>query len=299
MTEHPAGKSVGVLVTGSGRLSRALQRQPWPEGFVPVFMGRSQLDIVTGDIDAVLARHAIKLIINTAAWTDVDAAEGEPKGARRVNVDGAARLAEAATRRGAAMLQVSTDYVFGQGTGPWGEGDEPGPLNVYGVTKLAGEKAVLRANPLAVVVRTSWLFDSQSSNFLTTMLSLSDRAEIGVIGDQQGSPTSTDDLAAGLLQLAGAKIDGAARVLHFANAGGATRLEFARAIFERAAAHGLMTPALKPTLAADWPAAAIRPSDSRLSIEGWTDMGLPTPRRWREAVNDAVDQWIANRGASS
>ena len=299
MIEHPAGKSAGVLVTGSGRLSHALQRQSWPQGFVPVFMGRSQLDIVTGDIDAVLARHAIKLVINTAAWTDVDAAENEPEGSRRVNVDGAARLAEAAARRGAAMLHVSTDYVFGQGAGPWREGDEPGPLNVYGVTKLAGEEAVLRANPLAVIVRTSWLFDSQSSNFLATMLGLSDRAEIGVIGDQQGSPTSPDDLAAGLLQLAGARIDGAARVLHFANAGGATRLEFARAIFERAAAHGLMTPALKPTLAVDWPAAAVRPSDSRLSIEGWTDMGLPTPRGWREAVNDAVDQWIANRGASS
>ncbi len=299
MTEHLVGDPIRVLVTGSGRLSRALQRQPWPHGFVPIFLGRSQLDIVTGDIDAVLARHAINLIINTAAWTDVDAAECDPEGARRVNVDGALRLAEAAARRGAGMLHISTDYVFGQGDGPWLEDDETRPLGVYGMTKLNGEQAVLAANPLAVVVRTSWLFDASSSNFLTAMLGLSGRTEIGVIADQQGSPTSTDDLAAGLLHLAMARIGETVKVIHFANAGGATRLEFANAIFDRARAHGVAGPTLKPTLAADWPAAAVRPSDSRLSIERWTVLGLPAPRDWREAVYDAVDQWFAAEGKGS
>lgn len=296
MIERSTGGPIGVLVTGNGRLARALRRQVWEPKFTPVFMGRSRLDIVTGDIDAALDQGHIDLVINTAAWTDVDAAERDPQGAQSVNVIGAGRLAEAAARRGVAMLHISTDYVFGQGEGPWREDDEARPLGVYGASKLAGERAVLTANPSARIVRTAWLFDAFSSNFLTVMLGLAGRGEVSVIADQQGSPTSTDDLAAGLLHLAAAGRRGGAGVLHFANAGGATRLEFAKAIFDRAHAHGVVMPVLKPISAAAWPAAAVRPSDSRLSIERWIGEGLQAPRCWRQAVNAAVDQWVAADG---
>jgi dTDP-4-dehydrorhamnose reductase len=204
-------------------------------------------------------------------------------------------LAEAVRRRGAVLAHLSTDYVFGQGQGPWREDSRCEPLNVYGQSKRAGELAILACDPSAFIIRTAWLFDGVSANFLTAMLALTDREGLDVTDDQIGSPTFTDDLADGLIALLGQRerleSEGGGGVLHFVNAGeGATRLQMAQAVFEAVSGPGAVTPRLHPVSQRDWPSAAVRPLDSRLSMARWSKLGLPTPRHWRDAVVAAVQQ---------
>lgn len=288
-----------VLVTGGGRMARALARRPWPAGLQPVYRTRAQLDLAVDDLDQALAEADVDAVLNTAAWTDVDGAEARREDAWRANVEAPARLADAVQRRGAVLVHLSTDYVFGHGEGPWDEDSPCAPLGVYGQSKRAGELEVLARAPCAFVVRTAWLFDGLSPNFLTAMLALADRQELDVVADQQGSPTFTDDLADGLLALLGRtealSRDGGGPVLHFANAGqGATRLDMAQAVFEAAfqaaGEPGAASPRLHPVAARDWPSAAERPRDSRLSTRRWSERGLPAPRPWRDAVAAAVRQ---------
>lgn len=288
-----------VLVTGAdGRVGCALQRISWPADLIPVFTRRSQLDLCGAeDLRPILERTGAGLVINAAAWTDVDGAEGAAEAAWRVNLDGVARLAAAAADCGAALIHLSTDYVFGDGMGPRSEDDEIVPLGVYGASKRAGEVAALAANPQTTVLRTSWLFDGLSPNFLTAMAERASRASLEIVADQQGSPTLTDDLARGLLDLSALRADQRPPVLHFANQGGATRIELARVIFDCLAVEP--QPELVPVAGATWPAAVMRPTDSRLSISRWISLGLPAPRPWGDAVRAGVDQWRSVRGAIS
>lgn len=298
-----------VLVIGAGRVARALARRPWPLGLQAVYQGRSVLDLTTADLDDALDRAGADAVINTAAWTDVDGAEAHRTEAWAVNANAPARLAEATRRRGAALVHLSTDYVFGQGEGPWSEGAYCAPLNVYGESKRAGEQEVLARDPAAWVVRTAWLFDGASPNFLTAILARREDATLGVITDQRGSPTFTDDLADGLLALLssqGARADMGEvaggprdRILHFANGGeGVTRLQMAQAVFQAALRPGEAAPTLQPILSSEWPSAALRPADSRLSIERWVKRGLPVPRLWTEAIAAAVVQVQRHGGGS-
>lgn len=284
-------RAARVLVTGGGRVARALARRPWPQGLTPIYRSRRELDLTTADLSRALDEIKADVVINTAAWTDVDGAESHRAAAWAANVEAAARLADATRRCGVFLLHLSTDYVFGHGEGPWREDSPSEPLGVYGESKRAGELEVLARDPGGLVVRTAWLFDGVSSNFLTTMMNLRGRATLDVVSDQRGSPTFTDDLADGLLALSAQTAGRRCGLLHFANAGeGATRFQVAHKIFQVALISGEEAPRLRPLSSRDWPSAALRPADSRLSIARWREWGLPVPRDWKSAVVAAVEQ---------
>lgn len=195
---------------------------------------RADLDIT--DADAVAERFeqaSPAVVINCAAWTDVDGAEENEEAATVINATGAETVAAEAARVGAEIVHISTDYVFdGTKRAPYLENDSTNPLSAYGRSKLAGEIAVATANKRHFIVRTSWLFGIAGPNFVETMLRLaSDHGEVLVVHDQVGSPTYTWHLAHGLMRL----IEGAAYGIHHLTAAGSCSwFEFAREIFDQA-----------------------------------------------------------------
>jgi dTDP-4-dehydrorhamnose reductase len=219
-----------------------------------VSLTRSQLDVTDRDaVRAVITGDDI--VINCAAWTDVDGAEDHEDEALRINRDGARNMAEAA----GAVLYVSTDYVFdGTKREPYVESDPVNPQSAYGRTKLAGERVTAEANPRHYIVRTSWLFGPGGKNFVETMLGLG--PEVRVVDDQVGSPTFTGHLADALARLARTEDYG---VHHLTASGSCSWFEFAREIFARA---GSDTRA-KPCTTADFPRPAPRPAYSVLGSE--------------------------------
>jgi dTDP-4-dehydrorhamnose reductase len=219
-----------------------------------VSLTRSQLDVTDRDaVRAVITGDDI--VINCAAWTDVDGAEEHEDEALRINRDGARNVAEAA----GAVLYVSTDYVFdGTKREPYVESDPVNPQSAYGRTKLAGERVTAEANPRHYIVRTSWLFGPGGKNFVETMLGLG--PEVRVVDDQVGSPTFTGHLADALARLARTEDYG---VHHLTASGSCSWFEFAREIFARA---GSDTRA-EPCTTADFPRPAPRPAYSVLGSE--------------------------------
>ena len=192
-----------------------------------VGLTRAELDVT----DAPAVREALtgSVVVNCAAYTDVDGAEADPERAHEVNAQGARNVAEVAAR----VIYVSTDYVFdGSKAGPYVESDPVNPLSAYGRSKLAGERATLSASPHSLVVRTAWLFGAGGGNFVATMLRLGeDREAVEVVDDQVGSPTFTGHLADALWALASGSRHG---FLHVAGGGSCSWFDFARAIFKRA-----------------------------------------------------------------
>jgi len=219
-----------------------------------VSLTRSQLDVTDRDaVRAVITGDDI--VINCAAWTDVDGAEDHEDEALRINRDGARNMAEAA----GAVLYVSTDYVFdGTKREPYVESDPVNPQSAYGRTKLAGERVTAEAKPRHYIVRTSWLFGPGGKNFVETMLGLG--PEVRVVDDQVGSPTFTGHLADALARLARTEDYG---VHHLTASGSCSWFEFAREIFARA---GSDTRAV-PCTTADFPRPAPRPAYSVLGSE--------------------------------
>jgi len=272
-----------------------LARAEWPEGLPPVLAARAELDALDpASLQAVLDRRRPSILINAAGWTDVDGAERDPEGARRLNLDLAAVLAAGAARTGARLIHVSTDYVFdGEGARPYVETDPTHPLGVYGRTKLEGEHAVLAAAPDSLIVRTAWLVGPERSNFLTAILEKADwGGPIEVTDDQFGSPTTTDSLAQALVGLARRLArDSAAPggVYHYAGAGEASWRDLAEAILKaRQAAGGPAAPPVAGRPADTGPGRAPRPRRSPLASEALArDYGLTAPP-WREAVADLV-----------
>ncbi|WP_406688798.1 dTDP-4-dehydrorhamnose reductase [Saccharopolyspora sp. ID03-671] len=230
------------------------------------------------------------VVINTAAYTAVDAAESDPDGAHQVNVAGPAALAEACRDSDLPLLHVSTDYVFpGDADRPYEPTDDTGPRTVYGRTKLDGEQAVLDSGARAWIVRTAWVYGAHGGNFVKTMARLAaQRDELSVVDDQIGSPTWAADLAAGLLELAEPVATGlgpSQRVLHCTNTGSTSWFEFARAIFTEL---GLDPRRVNPCTTADYPTKTPRPAYSVLSGDAWHDAGLTPLRPWHEALHQAL-----------
>ncbi|MGI8591771.1 MAG: dTDP-4-dehydrorhamnose reductase [Nakamurella sp.] len=280
---------IGLLVTGArGQLGSDVMRAADSAGFRAVGLGSADLDITdSGAVEAAVADLAAAsdiertVVINCAAYTAVDAAETDQEAAFAVNVTGAENLARAAASNGARFVHISTDYVFpGNGTSPYETDDPTGPRNVYGSTKLAGERAVLAAHPDAQVVRTAWVYGASKTNFVKTMVSLeATRDTISVVDDQLGSPTWSADLASGLLELARTQVPGG--VLHATGAGQTTWCGFARAVFDEIGAD----PARVLPITTDaFPRPAPRPAYSVLSARAWAQAGLVPLRDWRAAL---------------
>jgi dTDP-4-dehydrorhamnose reductase len=224
-----------VLVAGAGgMLGRDLMLAAGNAGHDVVGFGHAELDITN---PAVLEKKCDlerpDVVINSAAWTDVDGAEEAEEAAFAANGTGAGNVAAAAAAVGASVVQVSTDYVFDGAKGaPYVESDQPAPLSAYGRTKLAGEEAAAAANKRHFIVRSAGLFGIGGANFVETMLRLAaDHGEVLVVRDQVGSPTYTWHLAYGIVRL----IEGIEYgIHHMAAQGQCSWYEFAREIFEQA-----------------------------------------------------------------
>ena len=296
-----------LLVAGrDGQLARALAPCFAAAGWQVRAMGRADgLDLsgpagaIGEAVRAAFGPRAPDLVVNAAAYTAVDRAEGEPEAALAVNRDGARALAAAAAELGAPVLHVSTDYVFDGAKGaPYTESDPTAPIGAYGRSKLDGERAVLAAHPRAAVLRTSWVVSAAGQNFLRTMLRLAEtRDEVSVVADQRGAPTFAADLADAILRMAPRLLaapagDPAFGVFHLAGAPDTTWHGFAGAVFAAAARRGRRVPVLHAIATADYPTPTRRPADSRLDCSRIRDVhGVGRPD-WRAALERALDELI-------
>lgn len=219
------------------------------------------------------------VIIHCAAYTAVDKAESQPVLCHTVNVLGTRYLAEAAKNIDAKFLYISTDYVFnGTLDRPYEVDDTPDPLGVYGCTKLKGEQEVQSILKKYYIVRTSWVFGQNGGNFVKTMLRLGrERGSVSVVADQYGSPTYTADLAALLVKMIRTDKYG---VYHATNEGFCSWYEFAREIFKTADIDVILT----PVTTAEYPTAAVRPKNSRLSKRSLTEAGFEALPDWQDAL---------------
>lgn len=295
------GEGLAVLVPGgTGQLGRELVAQA-PAGALVRSPGRAALDLtkagavveaVTSLAEAAADNGLNPVVINTAAYTAVDAAESEQARAFAVNSDGPRMLAAACSSCGVPLVHVSTDYVFpGTADRPYETDDALGPRSVYGLTKLAGEDAVLGSGARAWVVRTAWVYGAHGANFVKTMIRLAgERDTLSVVDDQRGSPTWTADLARGLLELAGRVVGDrppTQRVLHCTGAGDTTWFGFARAVFEEL---GADPERVLPSTTKDFPRPAPRPAYSVLSNESWHAAELTPLPHWRSALTSAFPE---------
>jgi len=250
---------------------------------------RDVLDITDpAAVAAVVPGHDV--VLNAAAWTDVDGAEADEAGATRLNGTAVGYLAQACAASGARLLHVSTDYVFaGDATSPYPEDAATAPINAYGRSKLVGERAVLDTLPeTGYVVRTAWLYATHARNFVTTMLKLAQQRDtVSVVDDQYGQPTWAGALAAQLVALGRAAHAGAAPagIYHGTAAGRASWYDLARAVFTEA---GLDPARVHPTTSADFVRPAARPGYSVLSHERWRRTSIPPLADWRGMLAQAL-----------
>jgi dTDP-4-dehydrorhamnose reductase len=224
------------------------------------------------------------VVVHAAAWTAVDACEGDPDRAFAVNALGTRHLAEAARRSGARVVYVSTDYVFdGRGDRPYREWDPPNPMSVYGQSKLAGEREL---DPGSTIVRTSWLCGAHGANMVRTVLRLAEQpGPLRFVDDQHGCPTFTADLARTLAVLAVDRVPG---TFHATNAGPTTWYGFARAVLE-VAGHDPARVEPIATSDLDPPRPAPRPANSVLDNAALRLTGMPPLPAWRDALERLVD----------
>lgn len=272
-----------VLVTGAGgQLGTDLVTAFADHAVVGV--DRAELDVTDeAAVVAAVRDHGPDLVVHTAAHTAVDAAESEPDEAFRVNALGAWWVARACALAEAAMVYVSTDYVFdGTATRPYTEFDRPNPLSVYGRSKEAGEQLVRATLREHYVVRTSWVQGGHGRNFVKTMLRLgAERDTLTVVADQTGSPTFTFDLAPAIRQLA---VTGRHGTYHLTNAGSCTWFALAQAVFEEAG----LTVDLRPTDTAGYGAPAPRPANSVLDNLLARTTGLAPLPHWRDSLKRLI-----------
>jgi len=240
---------VRVMVTGAaGMLGRAVAAEFTRRQAEVIPLTRADLDITDlGRVRKVIESSKPEIIINCAAYTNVDGAETEPHRAYLVNGLGPRNLAVACREAGAALAHISTDYVFdGDKPDAYTIHDHPRPLNIYGSSKLWGERALSIIAGSCYLVRTSWLFGPGGNNFITTMLRLGEeRGSVQVVNDQKGCPTYTVDLARAIADLS---VSGCFGVYHITNRGNTTWYGFAKEIFTRKGLHIDLTPCDTPAM---------------------------------------------------
>ena len=276
-----------IVLGAGGQLGRELLDAAGPEVDC-VALTRQQLDIADpAAVSACLAELAPSVVLNAAAYTAVDAAEADPVAARRANAEAPANLAVACRDSGIRLIHVSTDFVFdGQSAVPYRVDAPVAPLGEYGRSKLAGELAVQRTLPGALIMRTGWVYSRFGSNFVKTMLRLmAERDELAVVADQIGTPTWARGLAAALWAAAARpELRG---IYHWSDDGQCSWYDFALAICEEACALGLLARPVKirPIAASEYPTAARRPAYSVLDkTTSRRDLDLPGVP-WRDQLH--------------
>ena len=285
-----------IMITGAyGQVGFCLTQQSQANGWDVLAIDRDKLDITDPHaVNALIKEYQPDVIINAAAHTAVDKAETEIDASYAINRDGPKYLAEAAASVGAAILHISTDYVFaGDKEGGYTEDESVAPQGVYGASKLAGEQAVAAANAKHIILRTAWVFGEHGNNFVKTMLRLgSDRDQLGIVADQFGGPTYAGDIAAALLAIAEKAVAAPATVswgiYHFSGEPHVNWHQFAQAIFDKAVAQQLLAkaPQLNALTTADYPTPAKRPANSRLDCRKIFNQFGIQPSDWQSALEN-------------
>ncbi|MCX5296485.1 dTDP-4-dehydrorhamnose reductase [Streptomyces sp. NBC_00193] len=278
------------VVTGAaGMLGQDVLAVLKDAGIAATGLGRTDLDIT----DPAAVRAAVEgaaVVVNCAAWTDVDGAESAEEAATAVNGTGVRVLAEACAAAGARLLHVSTDYVLpGDAEQPYAEDSATGPVNAYGRSKLVGEQAVAELLPQhGYVVRTAWLYGEHGPNFVATMLKLAaQRDTLDVVDDQHGQPTWSYALAGRLVELGQAALAGRAPggVYHGTASGRTTWFGLARETYRLS---GLDPERIRPTDSSAFVRPAVRPAFSVLAHDRWAEAGLPPLADWSEQLAAAL-----------
>lgn len=291
-----------IWVTGaSGQVGRAIRQLTTAQNYV--FLSHEQLDIC--DIQSLESFAAISppaVIINLAAFTKVDHAENRPDIATAVNHWGTANLAKISKLTGALLIHLSTDYVHdGEKTEAYVETDDANPLQIYGLTKLSGERAIQTITSTYIILRTSWVFSEVENNFVSTMYNLaSDRAEVSVVADQIGGPTGASSIARCLVMLA-EQWEKFARSIpcglyHFAGQPYVSWANFADQLFTEIQRQTKSARRVRviPIAAKDYPATCLRPRNSMLDCSkfvetfGWNDLS------WMCDLEQAVSRLISS-----
>lgn len=280
-----------ILVFGkSGQVASALRKLS-PNA---VFIGSGEVDLALSDkIIEVLDRHKPRLVINPAAYTNVDKAEADRNLVLKINADAPRLIAEWCTKNGSSLIHFSTDYVYsGDGDTSWVESAPVGPVNYYGWSKLIGEQGVQASGCHHIILRTSWVFSDSGRNFVRTMLALGQSKErLSIVSDQVGSPTFADDLAAACIAISKhPEFHKRQGVYNIANAEVTSWYGFAQALFQqwRSQSVRLMVKEVSAISTADYPTAARRPLNSRLNTGRLkSEFGIEL-RSWREAMKDCL-----------
>lgn len=294
-----------ILVTGKeGQVATSLRERGVMVGHEIISLSRSELDLTSDPqfIVQTIVEQRPEAVISAAAYTAVDKAENDALQASIVNVRGAAAVAEAARQLDVPLLHLSTDYVFdGTKPAPYVEHDQTCPTSVYGVTKRDGEEAVLAEHLNSAILRTAWVYSPFGNNFVKTMLRLAaERAEISVVSDQCGNPTSALDIADGLLAVvenlvksSDPKLRG---IFHMAGTDAASWAEFAEAIFEASALVGGPQAVVRPISTDEYPTPARRPANSRLDCTKLHQLhGVRLPR-WKTSLTNIVERLVEPTG---
>ncbi|WP_017221047.1 dTDP-4-dehydrorhamnose reductase [Moritella dasanensis] len=285
-----------VLITGcNGQVGHCLTKQlKKKEDMVILALTRDDLDISDANaVEKIVLKFNPHIIINAAAYTAVDNAEKEADLSYQINCNGPQYLAEAANKIDAAMLHISTDYVFsGDKDGQYHPEDLTMPQGVYGESKLAGELAVIAACDKHIILRTAWVFGEHGNNFVKTMLRLGkSRDSLSIVGDQFGGPTYAGDIATALIEIAiqieiGKNIEYG--IYHFSGFPHVSWFEFAESIFSEAKTQQVLNnvPVLNCIPTSDYPTPAKRPANSKLSTDKIMDNFGITASDWKTALND-------------
>lgn len=281
-----------IVITGAGgQVGSLLVDEAVHRGHDVLALTSAEWDI-TDPVAATRFVESGDVVINCAAYTNVDGAEKDEPTAYAVNVAGPEHIARACARADAKLIHISTDYVFsgefrGSTPRPYEPGDDTGPLNVYGRTKLSGELAVLATLPDATVVRTAWVYTGGSgSDFVAVMRRLAaGDGPVDVVADQTGSPTYAADLVTALLEVADGQVRGP--IVHAANEGEVTRFQQACAVFEEVGADPRR---VRPVSSRQQRRPARRPAYSALSGRRSAEAGLSPLRPWRDALAQALSK---------
>ncbi|KAF0821278.1 dTDP-4-dehydrorhamnose reductase [Cytobacillus firmus] len=272
-----------ILITGAhGQLGQQLKRKLSETHFV-VCQGKKELDIThKEEAEERIIHINPEIIIHAAAYTAVDQCEIQKKKAFEVNGIGAGYIAQAASKIGARVIYISSDYVFdGKKQSPYTEKDETNPQSIYGMSKWLGEKLVMEFNN-GTIIRTSWLYGHEGNNFVKKMIELGKKGrDIKVVSDQIGSPTYVNDLVETMIHL----LDKSSGTYHISNTGSCSWYEFAKCIFNEA---GFNPDLIHPTTTKDYGALAPRPCNSILEHTALKYVNIPSPRKWDIALREFI-----------
>ena len=274
-----------ILITGSNGMLGQDLRKVLDEKHELICTTSKTLDITDkNQTIEVIKTFNPDIVINSAAYTDVDGCEENIDTAYAVNGEGVRNLALACREVDCSLVHISTDYVFnGKSERPWVEDDEVGPVSVYGKSKLQGEEAIQEILDKFFIIRTAWLYGLNGKNFPKTMLELArNHSEISVVYDEVGSPTYTPDLAYGISQLIETDYYG---IYHMTNSGSCSWCEFAKYIFEVAGSDVEVI----PVTASEFARPAPRPSYSVLENKKWVEKGFKPLRNYKQAVKEYIE----------